>query len=396
LEILYMFKKMTLKDIEVAQKKVLVREDLNVPISDGRVEDETRIVAALPTINYLINQGAAVIIISHLGRPGGERNEEYSLKPVAEYLGKLLKKEVRFVPECIGPNVKKAVAELQFGDVLILENTRFHPGETENEPELGKELASLADIFVNDAFGTLHRAHASNVGVAAHLPTVAGLLIEKELKYLGNVIESPQKPFTAILGGAKVSDKIGVIRNLLAKVDHILIGGGMANTFFASKGIKLGASLVETSALGIASEIMEKAGEKLILPVDIVIGDKFSADALKKNVPVGDLPDGWLAMDIGPETIKVFRKIIVLSKTIVWNGPMGVFEFPAFSSGTFELARIIADSKALSIVGGGDSAAAVNQAGLEDQFTHVSTGGGASLQMLEGVPLPGLEVIQNK
>lgn len=391
-----MFNKKTLLDIEVDQKKVLVREDLNVPISEGRVRDDTRIVAALPTIEYLLAHNAAVIVISHLGRPGGERKEELSLKPVADHLGTLLKKDVRFAADCVGPIPRKAALDLPFGEVLVLENTRFHPGETENDAAFGKELASLAEIFVNDAFGTSHRAHASNVGVTNYLPTVAGFLIEKELKYLGDAIDTPLRPFAAILGGAKVSSKIGVIRNLLAKVDLILIGGGMANTFFASQGIKMGDSLVETGALDLARDIFEEAGENLKLPVDIVIGDKFSEDAQKKIIKVGDIPDGWMALDIGPETLNYYKQSLSQYKTIVWNGPMGVFELPPFSKGTFGLAKIISECDAISIIGGGDSAAAVNQAGLESKFTHISTGGGASLQMLEGISLPGLDAIQNK
>ena len=391
-----MFSKKTLLDIDVAGKKVLVREDLNVPIADGAVGDATRIKAALPTIQYLIDKGAAVILISHLGRPGGERKEEYSLKPVAEYLKKTLDAKVSFVDDCIGQEAQKAATELKAGSVLLMENTRFHPGEKSNDPEFGKELASLADVFVNDAFGTSHRAHASNVGVSGHLPSVAGFLIEKEIEYLGNVIDNPERPFIAILGGAKVSGKIGVINNLIGKVDQILIGGGMANTFFAAQGIRMGKSLVEEDALVLAKDLLEKAGEKLILPVDLVIGDQFSNDALKQTMPVGDIPEGWMALDIGPETLALFKKSINASKTIVWNGPMGVFEFPSFSEGTFGLARLISESESLSIIGGGDSAAAINQAGLEDKITHISTGGGASLQMLEGTPLPGLETIQDK
>jgi phosphoglycerate kinase len=391
-----MLNKKTLNNIDVSGKTVLVREDLNVPIRNGEVGDDTRIVAALPTINYLLENEAAVILISHLGRPGGERKEEYSLKPVAEYLDKLIEAKVVFVPDCIGPEVKKAAAALKAGEVLVLENTRFHPGEKKNDPEFGRELASLAEIFVNDAFGTSHREHASNVGVARHLPTVAGFLMEKELEYLGKAIEDPERPFIAILGGAKVSGKIGVIKNLIDKVDAILIGGGMANTFFASKGIKMGQSLVEEDALTLASQLLKIAGDKLVLPVDFIIGDQFNNESDRKVLEVDDIPEGWMAMDIGPKTLKLFNQHISESKTIVWNGPMGVFEFPNFSHGTFKLAKLISNSGATTIIGGGDSAAAINQAGLDQKITHISTGGGASLKMLEGSRLPGLEAIHDR
>ena len=391
-----MFNKLTIKDIEVKGKKVLVREDLNVPINDGVVGDDTRIIAALPTIRYLLEQGAGVIILSHLGRPGGERKEELSLRPVAEYLRNLLDNKVYFAEDCIGPDAKEAAAALEPGQILVLENTRFHPGEKANDPEFSKELASLADYFVNDAFGTSHRAHASNVGVSGLLPSVAGFLIEKELAYLGDAINNPKRPFTAILGGAKVSGKIGVIENLLDKVDAILIGGGMANTFFAAQGIAMGKSLVEQDALDLAKELLKKAGKKLVLPTDFVIGDEFKEDANQQVQSVGNIPENWMVMDIGPETLKLFNQTIAKSKTIVWNGPMGVFEFPSFSKGTFGLAALVADSSALSIIGVGDSAAAVKQAGLEDKIDHISTGGGASLKMLEGATLPGLEAIQEK
>ena len=391
-----MFNKKTLRDLDVAGMRVLVREDLNVPIENGIVRDDTRIVAAVPTIKYLLEQKAAVILMSHLGRPGGERKEELSLKPVAEYLDSLIEEEVSFVSECVGEAAREAAKALKAGEVLVLENTRFHPGEKRNDPEFGKELASLADIFINDAFGTSHREHASNVGVAAHLPTAAGFLMEKEIEYLGNALENPERPFTAILGGAKISGKIDVIRNLIDIVDSILIGGGMANTFFASKGIKMGNSLVENDVLSLANELLELAGNKLILPVDLVIGDKFADDAKKRIVVVDDIPDEWMVMDIGPETVKLYNQQIKTSKTIVWNGPMGVFEFPVFSKGTFDLAKLISESNAMSIIGGGDSTAAIKKAGLEKQITHISTGGGASLKMLEGAVLPGLEAIHDR
>ena len=391
-----MFNKMTLKDIEVQGKRVLVRVDFNVPLKDGKVADDTRIVAALPTIRYLIEKGASVIIISHLGRPGGEPSPDYSLKPVADHLVSMIDCKVSFVSDCIGPEVEQAVAELENGNVLVLENTRFYPGEEANDPSFGKELASLADIFVNDAFGTSHRAHASNVGISRNIPTVAGLLIEKEIIYLGRAIKNPERPFLAILGGAKVSGKIGVIKNLVNKVDTILIGGGMANTFFAAQGFKMGNSLIEADAIPLARDLIQLAGEKLVLPVDVVIADRFADDARIQVLPVGDIPDDWMVMDIGPGTLDLFGQYLQNSSTIVWNGPMGVFELKPFSEGTFGLARLIAETGAKSIIGGGDSAAAVNAVGLEDKFTHISTGGGASLEMLEGATLPGLEAIQDK
>lgn len=391
-----MFNKKMLEDIQVMGKKVLVREDLNVPIKDGKVSDDTRIKAALPTITYLLENGAAVILMSHLGRPGGEKKEEFSLKPVADYLAGILDAKVSFVEDCVGEIATQAASSLKPGEVLVLENTRFHPGEKGNDPEFSKKLASLADVFVNDAFGTSHRAHASNVGVSKLLPTVAGFLIEKEIRYLGNVIDQPERPFTAILGGAKVSGKIDVINNLLKKVDHILIGGGMANTFFAAQGIDMGNSLVEEDALELAQDLMSKAGPKLVLPVDLMIGDRFADDANHKIISIENIPEGWMALDIGPATIDLFKDRINQSKTVVWNGPMGVFEFPAFANGTFGLAKVVSESGALTIIGGGDSAAAINQAGLEEKITHISTGGGASLKMLEGALLPGLEAIQDK
>jgi phosphoglycerate kinase len=391
-----MFNKKTLRDIDVSGKKVLVREDLNVPIREGKVGDDTRIVAALPTINFLIENNAAVILISHLGRPGGEKKEELSLRPVAEYLETLVQAQVKFAADCVGQEAREAASTLEPGEILVLENTRFYPGEEKNDPEFGKELSSLADIFVNDAFGTSHREHASNVGVAKHLPTVAGFLMEKELVYLGNAIDDPGRPFIAILGGAKVSGKIGVIKNLIDKVDSILIGGGMANTFFAAQGIEMSDSLVEEDALTLANQLLSIAGEKLLLPCDLVIGNSFSNDAERKTIPVSDIPSGWMAMDIGPETLSLFNEYISTSETIVWNGPMGVFEFSNFSTGTFELAKLISDSDATSIVGGGDSAASIKDAGLDQKITHISTGGGASLKMLEGSKLPGLEAIQDR
>ena len=391
-----MLHKKTIRDINVSGKTVLVRVDFNVPLDGLIITDDTRIKAAVPTINYLLEKQAAVILASHLGRPGGKFNKDLSLAPVAEYLRKFLGTNVVFVNDCFGPEAIKAASDLSAGEILMLENTRFYPGEKMNDPVMGKKLASLADIFINDAFGTAHRAHASNVGVADYLPAAAGFLLEKEITYLGNAISNPERPFTAILGGAKVSGKIAVIENLIEKVDWILIGGGMANTFFAAQGFELGDSLVEEDSIGIAEEILSKAGDKLLLPSDVIIADRYKASAEYKEIQMNNVPDRWRIMDLGKNTLHEFGKIIKLSKTIVWNGPMGVFEFPAFAKGTYQLAKLIADSDAVSIIGGGDSAAAIAKAGLSDQITHISTGGGASLQMLEGKPLPGLKALDEK
>lgn len=391
-----MLNKKTVRDISVSGKTVLVRVDFNVPLYGKLITDDTRIQAALPTINYLLENKAAIILTSHLGRPGGKFDKDLSLAPVAEYLRKILDTNVIFINDCLGPEATKAASDISTGDILVLENTRFYPGEKKNDPEMGKKLASYADIFINDAFGTAHRAHASNVGVAAYLTAVAGLLLEKEIIYLGNALSNPDRPFTAILGGAKVSGKISVIENLIDKVDWILIGGGMANTFFAAQGFKMGDSLVEKSSIGIAEEILTKAGNKLLLPSDVIIADRFEASAEYREMQMNDVPEGWMIMDLGQNTLHDYGKIINISKTIVWNGPMGVFEFPAFAEGTFRIAKLLADSGAISIIGGGDSAAAIALAGLTDQITHISTGGGASMQMLEGEPLPGLIVLDDK
>ncbi|HAF62811.1 MAG TPA: phosphoglycerate kinase [Anaerolineaceae bacterium] len=391
-----MFAKKTIKDIDVTNKKVLVRVDFNVPIKDGVVSDDTRIRAALPTIEYLLDKNAAVILCSHLGRPKDCVDLQYSLKPVAEYLGTLIPQKVLFAEDCIGPVAEKAAQALENGQVLVLENTRFHAEEKKNDPAMAKELASLADIFVNDAFGSAHRAHASTAGIADYLPAVAGFLMEKEIQYLGQVIEDPERPFIAILGGAKVSDKIGVIRNLLQKADQVLIGGGMANTFFKAQGYPVGDSLVEDDVLDVARELVEQGSNKLRLPVDMVIADKFEDDATQKTMPTGPVPDGWRILDIGPETVTAYAKEIAGAKTVVWNGPMGVFEFPNFAKGTFAIAKAVAESGAVSIIGGGDSVSAVNKSGLADKISHISTGGGASLEMLEGIELPGLAVLQDK
>jgi len=389
------FNKKTIKDVDVREKRVLVRVDFNVPIQDGKVGDDTRIKAALPTIEYLLDKEAALILTSHLGRPKGKFDPTLSLLPVAEYLDQLLETKVTFVEDCLGNKPKNAVKDLEFGQVLLLENTRFHEGEKKNDPGMAKELAGLADLFVNDAFGTAHRSHASNVGVAQYLPAVAGFLLEKEIKYLGKTIRNPEHPFVSILGGAKVQGKIKVIRNLIDKVDKILIGGGIANTFFLAKGYRLGDSLVEEDVVGLAEELIKEAGDKLILPKDVVIADGFKNDAEKKTISVSDVPDGWQILDIGNQTIDIYGDVIQNAKTVVWNGPMGVFEFQNFATGTFRLAELLSESHATSIVGGGDSASAIRKAGLVNQVTHISTGGGASLQMLQGEILPGLDALDN-
>jgi phosphoglycerate kinase len=391
-----MFKKKSITDIDVKGKRVLVRVDYNVPIKDNKVIDDTRIVAAMPTLEYLLGHGAAVILFSHLGRPKGGPDPKFSLRPVAAHLSGLLGKPVAFAEDCVGPIAEAAAKVLKSGDVLVLENTRFHPEEEKNDPELAKKMAALADIYVNDAFGSAHRAHASTEGVAHYLPAVAGFLMEKEIQYLGQAIAKPKRPFVAILGGAKISDKIGVIKNLLTKADQILIGGGMANTFFKAQGYPIGDSLYEEEAMDTARELLKSGDTQLRLPVDVVIGDRFDAEAEKKVMPMGPVPDGWRILDIGPASVDTFGKILSKAKTIVWNGPMGVFEFPRFAEGTIGVAKAVAASKAVSIIGGGDSVTAINQAGLADKITHISTGGGASLEMLEGIDLPGLVALQDK
>jgi len=390
-----MFNKKTIQDEDYYQKRVLVRVDFNVPIRDGVVADDTRIQAALPTINYLLDQDAAVILCSHLGRPKGEPDAQFSLKPVAEYLANLLNNPVSFCPETVGPIAQSAANELSPGEVLVLENTRFNPGEKANDPVFAKQLADLADMYVNDAFGSAHRAHASTTGVTQYLPAAAGFLLEKEIRYLGQAIADPKRPFIAILGGAKVSDKIGVIKNLLSKTDQILIGGGMANTFFKAQGYPVGDSLVEDDALDTAREVLGQAGTGMRLPIDVVIASEFSNEAETKVMAMGPVPDGWRIMDIGPDTVKAYAKAVRGAGTVVWNGPMGVFEFPNFAQGTFGVADAVAKSGAVSIIGGGDSVAAIKQSGLSEQITHMSTGGGASLEMLEGVSLPGLAALND-
>jgi len=391
-----MFNKKMVTDLDVNEKKVLVRVDFNVPIKDGVITDDTRVTAALPTINYLLEHGAAVILASHLGRPKTSADLQFSLKPVADHLASLVKAPVHFAADCVGEVAQAAADALKPGEILVLENTRFHPEEEKNNPEMSKQLAALADLFVNDAFGTAHRAHASTAGVAAYLPSAAGFLLEKEIQYLGNAIDNPKRPFVAILGGAKISDKIGVIDNLLNKADHILIGGGMANTFLAAKGYEMADSLVEKESLETAKALIEKGETKLMLPVDMVLADKFDAEADSKVVPLGDVPAGWRVLDIGPKTVIAYRKTILDAGTVVWNGPMGVFEFPKFAKGTFAIAEAVADSNSISVIGGGDSVSAINKSGLSDKITHISTGGGASLEMLEGLELPGLAALTDK
>ena len=382
--------------MEFKDQKVLVRVDFNVPLQDGRIADDTRIRAALPTIQYLINQGARIILCSHLGRPKGQVVESLSLRPVADHLSSLLGKQVAFSSDCVGEVAKIAASQLKNGEVLLLENTRFHPEEKANEDEFAIELASLADLYVNDAFGSAHRAHASTVGVANKLPAVAGFLMQKELQYLGEALAEPEHPFVAILGGAKISDKIGVVDRLLQMADRMLIGGGMANTFLAAQGFDMVESLVEEDAVTTAAEILKRAGDSLLLPSDLVVAAEFDEKAEHKTVPVGAIPEGWRAMDIGPETVRIFCTEIEGARLVVWNGPMGVFEFKPFAVGTQALANAVAECEGTTIVGGGDSAAAIRQAGLTESISHVSTGGGASLEFLEGKSLPGVAALLDK
>lgn len=386
-------------DIEVGGKRVLVRVDFNAPLDqNGEVADDTRLRASLPTIRYLSERGAKVILISHLGRPKGRVDERYRLDPVARRLEGLLGKAVTKVDDCVGEEPKAAIARMRPGDVLLLENVRFHPEEEKNDEKFARRLAELVDVFVNDAFGAAHRAHASTEGVARFLPAVAGFLMQKEIAMLGRVLESPERPFAAVLGGAKVADKIGVCENLLGKVDTLIIGGGMANTFLAAKGCAMGKSLFEADRVGLARELMEKAqskGVEFLLPVDLVVALAPDPDARPKVVPASDVPADWMALDIGPESVRVFREALLKAKTIVWNGPLGVFEMPPFSAGTFAVARALAESGAVTIVGGGDTASAVEKAGVAGKMTHISTGGGASLEFLEGKILPGVAVLED-
>ena len=392
--------KKTVKDIDVKGKKVLVRCDFNVPYDENRkITDNRRIVAALPTIKYLIENNCKVILCSHLGRPKGEVKPEFSLNIVADELSRLLGQEVKLAKDVVGEDARRLASELKEGEVMLLENVRYEAGEEKNDEELSKAFASLAEIYVNDAFGTAHRAHSSTTGVASFLPAVSGFLIEKELNFLGTALENPERPFIAILGGKKVSDKIGVINALLEKVDVLMIGGAMAYTFFKAMGYNVGNSICELDKLDLAKELMEKAkakGVKFMLPVDTKLGKEFDPNTESKTVPYTEIPDGWEGFDVGAETIKIYSEELKKAKTVVWNGPLGLFEFDQFAIGTNSIAQTLADVDAVKIIGGGDSAAAVEKAGLAEKFTHISTGGGASLEFLEGKKLPGIEALQDK
>ena len=388
--------KQTIRDVNVRGKRVLVRVDFNVPLKEGTITDDTRIRAALPTINYLLEKGAALILCSHLGRPKGKIVPELKMDPVAARLSELLGRPVQKMDACTGTEVEEAAEAMKPGDVILLENTRFNPEEKENDPGFAKQVAGLADIFVNDAFGAAHRAHATTVGVADYLPAVAGFLMEKELEYLGNATTDPERPFIAILGGAKISSKIGVIESLLSRCDRLLIGGGMANTFFKAMGFEVGDSLVEEDAVPTAKTLLEKAGSQLVLPVDAVVADAYDNEAKTKVVAPNEVSPGWRILDIGPKTVQTFESALGGAKTVIWNGPMGVFEMPNFAKGTFAVAETLAKLDATTIIGGGDSAAAVKQAGLADKMSHVSTGGGASLEFLEGKTLPGVAALADK
>ena len=389
--------KMTVRDISLKGKRVLMRVDFNVPMANGVVTDDKRIKAALPTIQYVLEQGASLILMSHLGRPKGTGFEpSFSLKAAAEALATLLGKPVQMAPDCVGPEVEALASALKPGDVLMLENTRFHKGEEQNDLDLSRQMAALGEVFVNDAFGSAHRAHSSTEGVARFLPAVSGFLMEQELEYLGRATDNPAHPYVAILGGAKVSDKIAVIENLLTRCDTLIIGGGMANTFLAATGYNMQDSLVEAGSVKIAEAIMAKAGDRLMLPVDAVAADKFDAEAASQVVDLDKVPAGWRVLDIGPKSIAQFGEVLQRAKLVVWNGPMGVFEFPRFAEGTFAIARLLATTGATIVIGGGDSASAVKKAGVAKQMTHVSTGGGASLEYLEGRVLPGVAALNDR
>lgn len=395
-----MLNKKSIVDIDVNGKKVFVRVDYNVPMdAEQNITNDTRIRATLPTVNYLLDHNAAVILACHVGRPKGKPVPEFSVAPIVKRLSELLGKEVKMAPDCVGEEASKMAADLKPGEVLLLQNLRYHSEEEKNDPEFAKQLASLADLAVNDAFGVSHRAHASVEGITKYIPTVAGFLMEKEIKFVGQAVANPERPFVAIIGGAKVSDKIGVISNLLEKVDTLIIGGGMAHTFDAAKGYKIGASLCEPDKIDLAKELIKKAEEKnvnLVLPVDIIAADKFAPDANTQIVDVKEIPDGWLGLDSGPKTSEKYVDALKGAKTVVWNGPMGVFEMDAFAQGTKDVAQAVADSGATSIVGGGDSISALKKTGLSDKITHISTGGGATLEFLEGKVLPGIAALADK
>ncbi len=388
--------KKTVKDIDLKGKRVFIRVDFNVPMADGQVTDDKRIRAALPTIKYVLEQGASVLLASHLGRPKNGPDAEFSLRAAAEVLSGHLGIPVQMAPDCVGSEVEKMAQALIPGQVLMLENTRFHVGEEQNDAALSKQLAALADVYVNDAFGSAHRAHASTEGITHFLPAVSGFLMEQELEYLGRAVANPEHPYVAILGGAKISDKILVVETLLKQCDQLIVGGGMANTFLAAQGLNMQDSLVEAASIETAKAILENSGTKLILPVDAVIADKFDAEANTQIVDVNNIPSGWRMLDVGPKTIELYKTVLNGAKLVVWNGPVGVFEMPKFAEGTFAIAHLLAESTAITVIGGGDSASAVKKAGVAKQMTHVSTGGGASLEFLEGKELPGVAALNNK
>ncbi|MDW8105879.1 MAG: phosphoglycerate kinase [Armatimonadota bacterium] len=386
-------RKKTVRDIQVANKRVLVRVDFNVPMREGQITDDRRIRESLPTIEYLLAQGATVVLMSHLGRPKGKRDPEFSLRPVADHLSQLIKRPVHFFEDCVGEAVEQGVRNLPPNSVALLENVRFYPQEEANDPEFARALARLGEVYVNDAFGSAHRAHASTEGVAHYLPAVAGLLMEKELHYLGQALAAPERPFVAILGGAKVHDKIGVIRNLLPKVDKLLIGGGMAFTFLKAQGYEIGKSLLDAESLEFAQQMLQQAGEKIVLPVDVVVAPTLEPHAPTQVVPVHNIPPDQMGLDIGPETARIFGEVVKTARTVVWNGPLGAFETPPFEVGTRAVLQAVVQSGATSILGGGDTAAAAEQLGFADKITHISTGGGASLEFLEGRELPGVAAL---
>ena len=388
--------KKTIRDLDLTGWRCLVRVDFNVPLEDGKVTDDTRLRAALPTIQYLAERKCPILLCSHLGRPKGKPDRKYSLEPVGAHLAELMGRPVKMAADCVGVEAENVAAGLLQGEVALLENTRFHPEEEKNEPAFAQRLAMLATYYVNDAFGSAHRGHASTEGVAHFIPGVAGLLMEKELNFLGKALQEPDHPFVLILGGAKISDKIGVIENLLTRADRILIGGGMANSFLKARGLSVGDSLVEDDALDTARALLEKAGGRILLPTDVVLGDRFDAGAADKTTSVDSVPDGWRIMDIGPETVRAYEQALDGAGLVVWNGPMGVFEFPSFAAGTMDIAAAVAEVQGTTIVGGGDSVAALNQSGLAGKITHISTGGGASLEFLEGKTLPGVAALQDK